>query len=349
MVDNPNGKIFVLAGEKAAVAAKKVSPMPLTLHVNVGDCIKVHLKNELTEGRTSFHAHNLAFDPLDSQGINIGNNPGDQTIGPGEKKTYTFYAHPEIGEQAALIQDWGDGTMAHQRDGLYAAIIIGPRGSAYRDPVTGQDISMKNSWRADVIVDRTIPGNTDRKNYRDFSLYFQDEDNILGTSFMPYLQKAAGVTTINYRNEPYELRFEEGCELNNLFVCVADGENGDPATPLIEAHAGDPVVIHVFGAFNEQNSVFGVEGHQWPEEPFLDGADMVSNLEFGGSEVLNAYFEAGGPYRLTGDYLYMNHRMAYMEAGQWGFLRVLKPADRRILPLRGVKPRFRTVGLETAE
>jgi len=338
-VSNPSGKIFALANEKTKVAATGFEPMPLTLHVNIGDCIKVTLKNELKRGKVSFHADNLAYNPLDSQGINVGFNPGDQTVSPGGSKIYTFYADPDIGENAALIQDWGDGTMGQQRDGLFGAIVIGPEGSVYRDPETGRDISMENSWRADVIVDRSLADNRNRANYRDFSLFFQDEDNILGTSFMPYLQKAAGLVGINYRSEPYELRLDEGCEQSKLFTCVSEGKSADPVTPILEAHAGDPIAIHVFGAFNEQNGVFGVEGHQWPEEPFMPNADMVSNFEFGGSELLNAYFDAGGPYRLTGDYLYMNHRMAYMEGGEWGFLRVLPAGDRRILPLNGgVKP-----------
>ncbi|HEX9756377.1 MAG TPA: multicopper oxidase domain-containing protein [Nitrospiria bacterium] len=345
LMSNPEGKVFVLADEKTKVASAGFQPMPLTLHVNIGDCIKVNLKNELSEGRTSFHAHNLAYDPMDSQGINVGNNEGDQTIGPGESKVYTFYAHPEIGENAALIQDWADASMANQRDGLFGAIIIGPRGSTYRDPVTGEDISLKNSWRADVIVDRGVPENMNRANYRDFSLFFQDEDNILGTSFMPYLQKAAGISAVNYKAEPYELRFEEGCEQNRLFICVSEDEDGDPATPILEAHAGDPVVIHAFGAFSEQNGIFGLEGHQWPEEPFLAGADQVQNFEFGGSEVLNAYTQAGGSFSIPGDYLYMNHRMAYMEAGQWGFLRVRNPGDKKILSLTDTRPRLRAVGV----
>ena len=348
LVANPTGKIFVLANEKARVASASYQPMPLTLHVNVGDCIKVNLKNELGEGRVSFHADNLAFNPLESQGINIGMNPGDQTIGPGEAKTYTFYAHPEIGETAALVQDFGN-PLENHRDGLFGAIVIGPRGSIYRDPVTGEDISLKNSWRADVIVDKTNPKNKNRSNYRDFALFFQDEDNILGTSFMPYLQKAAGLLGINYRNDPYELRIDEGCEGGELFICVAEDQYGDPVTPLIEAHAGDPIRIHVFGAFSEQNSIFGVEGHQWPEEPFLHNADLVSSFEFGGGEVLNAHFEAGGPYKMPGDYLYMNHRMAYMEGGQWGFLRVLSPGEQRILPLNGAWPMVRKVGLDVTE
>jgi len=100
------------------------------------------------------------------------------------------------------------------------------------------------------------------------------------------------------------------------------------------------VIVHVFGAFSEQNSVFGVEGHQWPEEPFLPGSDLVSTLEFGGSETMNAYLQAGGPYQLPADYLYMNHRMAYQEGGQWGFLRVLPRGDKRILMLESSLPGF---------
>ncbi len=330
---NAGGKVFILEGEKEKVASSEFQPMPLTLHVNVGDCIKVNLKNDLTEGRVSFHADNLAYDPLTSQGINIGNNPGDQTIGPGESKLYTFYAHPEIGENGSLVRDWGN-ILKNHRDGLFGAMIIGPKGSSYRDPVTGEDIALRNSWRADVILDRTNPANKDRGDYRDFALFFQEEDNILGTSFMPYLQKTAGLLGVNYRSEPYDLRIEQGCEtISTVFTCLGEGQTGDPVTPILEAHAGDPVAIHVFGAYNEQNAVFGVEGHEWPEEPFMPGADMVSDLEFGGSEVLNAYLNAGGPHRLPADYLYMNHRMAYMEGGQWGFFRVLEKGDKRILPL----------------
>ena len=41
-------------------------------------------------------------------------------------------------------------------------------------------------------------------NYRDVALFFQDEDNIIGTSFMPYVQNVAGLTGVNYRSEPYK-------------------------------------------------------------------------------------------------------------------------------------------------
>ncbi|MFO0733665.1 MAG: hypothetical protein U0361_22450 [Nitrospiraceae bacterium] len=47
-----------------------------------------------------------------------------------------------------------------------------------------------------------------RQNYRDVALFFQDEDNIIGTSFMPYVQNVAGLTGVNYRSEPYKFREE---------------------------------------------------------------------------------------------------------------------------------------------
>lgn len=309
--------------------------MPLTLRANVGDCIKVKLTNKLKNSRASFSALSLAFDPKDSLGANVGNNPGDQTIAPGESRVYTYYADPFIGEIASLVWDWGN-VMLNPRNGLFGAIIIGPKGSKYRDPKTGADISNKNSWIADVIVDRTIPGNEHRRNYRDAALFFQDEDNIIGTSFMPYVQNTAGLTGVNYRSEPYKSREEAGCTLGRIFSPCTVDKPEDPVTPLIEAHAGDPVRIHVFGASNEQNGMFSIEKHEWPIEPFMPGADDISVVEFSGSEALDVFVkEAGGPYRMPGDYVWSNQRLPYSQSGQWGYFRVLPPGDRRLLPLDG--------------
>ncbi|HET7057896.1 MAG TPA: hypothetical protein VFI05_04140, partial [Nitrospiraceae bacterium] len=109
----------------------------------------------------------------------------------------------------------------------------------------------------------------------------------------------------------------------------------DPVTPLIEAHAGDAVRIHVIGANNEQNGMFAVEGHEWPIEPYMAGADMISVVEYSGSEVLDVFLRqgAGGPFRLAGDYLWSNQRLPYTQSGQWGYFRVLPTGDQRILPL----------------
>lgn len=331
---NPQAKIYVLEDEVQKVGGD-VQPMPLTLRANVGDCLQIKLTNKLKEGRASFSAFGLAFDPKDSQGLNLGNNPGDQTVAPGESRMYTYYADPFNGETQTLVWDWGNVSM-NPRNGLYGGIIIGPKGSQYRDPKTGEDISLKNSWNADVIVDRTIEGYENRASYRDVALYFQDEDNIIGTSFMPYVQNVAGLTGVNYRAEPYLHREETGCSLGRMFQpCQVDNPQ-DPATPVIEAHAGDKVRIHVFGASSEQNGMFTVEKHEWPIEPFLPGADMISTVEFSGSEGLDVFLpSAGGKWSLAGDYVWSNGRLPYSQSGQWGYLRVLPSTDQRIQPLDG--------------
>ncbi len=342
---NPQGKIYALEGDVEA-AASGVQPMPLTIRANVGDCLKIKLTNKMKDGRASFSAIGMAFDPKDSLGANVGNNPGDQTVAPGENRIYTYYADPFVGEMASLVWDWGN-VMMNPRNGLYGGIIIGPKGATYRDPKTGADLAGKNSWIADVIVDRTIPGYEHRSNYRDAALYFQDEDNIIGTSFMPYVQNTAGITAVNYRAEPYKLREQEGCSLGRVFQpCVVDKPE-DPATPLIQAHAGDSVRIHVFGASNEQNGMFSVEKHEWPIEPFMKGADQISVVEFSGSETLDAFLpSAGGMFPMPGDYVWSNQRLPYSQSGQWGLLRVLPIDDKRILPLMPQAPATKTADTE---
>ncbi|MEW6545210.1 MAG: multicopper oxidase domain-containing protein [Nitrospirota bacterium] len=336
-VTNPDAKVYMLE-EEASKVAEGLHPMPLTLRVNVGDCIKVNLKNKMKNGRASFSAISLAFDPKDSLGANVGNNAGDQTIGPGESRTYTYYADPFIGEITSLVWDWGN-VMLNPRNGLFGAIVVGPKGSKYRDPKTGEDLGNRNSWVADVIIDRTIPGNELRSNYRDVALFFQDEDNIIGTSFMPYVQNVAGLTGVNYRSEPYKYREEAGCSLGRVFQPCKVEAPEDPVTPLIEAHAGDPVRVHVLGASNEQNGMFSIEKHEWPIEPYMRGADQISVVEFSGSEAIDAFLpSAGGPYRLPGDYVWSNQRLPYSQSGQWGYLRVLPAGDQRLLPLSGAAP-----------
>jgi len=341
---NENGKVYVLDDEVTKVKGGMLQPNPLTLRVNVGDCIKIKLTNRMAKERAGLHADMLAFDPKESMGINVGNNPGDQTIGPGKSKDYTFYAHPEYGENAALIQDWGN-VVDNPRNGLYGAIIIGPVGSIYRDPATGADISLKNSWQADVIVNRTIPGNESKKSYRDFALMFQDEDALMGTSFMPYAQKIGGLTGVNYRAaQPMDHALENGCSVGTIFQCVS--EKGGVATPLIEAHAGDSVLMHVFGAFNEQVAVFALDGHEWAADKFR-GAHLHSSFEFGGSSYLRVDLRggAGGPHQLPGDYVYMNHRPAYTDAGQWGLFRVLPKGDKKIQALNPIQSEVRPVSV----
>ncbi|MCH7891773.1 MAG: hypothetical protein IH921_09760 [Gemmatimonadetes bacterium] len=293
-------------------------PEPLVLHANVGDCIQVTLGNETASGRVSFHADMLAFDPKKSYGIDVGFNPS-QTVAPGESRVFTFYADPAVGETAALVRDGGD-VVTNPALGLYGAIIVGPEGSTYTDPLTGEDASEVSSWAVDVEP-------PDGNAYRDFTLIMQDGDLTIGTNVMPYRKDIEGVLGLNYWTEP----------LSALDSVVNRGGSGVEAslhlpafnTPIMRVFVGDPIRVNAIVPYSQQSQVFSIEGHRWPFEPGRLGSDMLDSVKIGGLEALTLRLieGAGGPGRLPGDYIYGNHRGPYREAGMWGIFRVYSVLD----------------------
>jgi len=214
--------------------------------------------------------------------------------------------------------------IENPRLGLYAAIIVGPRGARYRNPVTGEDMSTKAGWRADVIPATGQP-------YRDFALFLQDHDDVIGTAVMPYTEEIRGTVGVNYRAAP----LKPG-------ATSTGATPREPGTPRLEAIAGDLVRIHLLLPWSEQAQVFSLEGHRWPFEPARPGSNLTSSRLVGGMEALTFVLNegAGGPGRLAGDYTYGNHREAYREAGQWGIFRVHDPrSPAKLRPLGSPTPR----------
>lgn len=173
-------------------------------------------------------------------------------------------------------------------------------------------------------------------SYRDFALFIQDQDEVIGTHIMPYSEEVEGVLGLNYHSEPLGLRLSLSEDTSRVF---SSSVHGDPATPLIEAVSGDPVKIHVLVPFSEQSHVFTLEGHSWPVEPGREGSDMLSALQAGALEAITIQPQggAGGRTGLPGDYLYGDHRERYRQAGLWGIFRVLPEdnAEGRLQPLPG--------------
>ena len=221
--------MFVLEEDKGAVLSGSRAPEPLVLRVNVGDCLTVRLSNETADGPVSFHADMLAYDPTDSLGVSAGLNP-PQAVLPGDAGTYTYYAHPELGETAALVRDWGN-VIVNPGLGLYGAIIVGPLGATYTDPVTGEDMSLKAGWKVDVHP----PSGS---SYRDFALFIQEEDEVIGTHLMPYAEQVESVVGLNYTAEPLQKRLETDQDNSRVFsyairltVIAVEVVTGEPNTP----------------------------------------------------------------------------------------------------------------------
>jgi hypothetical protein len=317
MLGGARGKLYVMQGDKTALRSGASAPEPLVLHAAVGDCLLVHLRNE-TAASISFHADLLAPDP---------GNP--RVVLPEETRSYSYYAHPEVGETVALVTDRGN-FPEDAGLGLYGAIIVAPRGSRHTHPLTGEDMALKSGWRVDVHP-------PSGPSYRDFALFLQDQDEVIGTALMPYTEQVKGPLGVNYRVAPLRTRSQPGGPPSES---VSASAIRDPATPILEAFVGDAVRIHVLVPFGEQSHVFSLEGHEWPLEPGRARTPMLSSIKVGGLEgiTLIPARGAGGEAGLGGAYLYGDHREPYREAGLWGIFRVYGDGATgvNLIPLPGV-------------
>jgi multicopper oxidase len=304
MLGGSRGVAYVLEQDRAAVLVGGRPPEPLVLHVNVGDCLEVRLRNE-TDAPVSLHADLLAYDPAEAG-----------PVLPDAVRGYTFFAHPDVGETAALLRDAGN-MLESPRLGLYGAVIVGAPDTRYSHPTTGEELGGGANWAVDA---HPVSG----PSYRDFALFLQDEDEVIGTAQMPYHEQVHGLVGLNYGKEPLARRLVANKDTAKLFRSAV---HGDPAAPLLEAFAGDRVRLHLFVPFSEQAHVFSLEGHRWPLEPGRRGTDMRSSLQLGGlaATTLHLADGAGSATQAPGDYVYGDHREPYRDAGLWGLFRVHSP------------------------
>jgi len=318
----PNGQdgrhaAFVPLAIAPLVVSGRAPAEPLVLHVARGECVKVNLFNQLGTGsRVSFHLGLLPHD-ITSGGINVGNNP-DSTVAPNASREYDFYADEERIEAAVLSDFGGDDA---QRGGLYGSVVVAPPGATFTNPQSGSATDFGTQ------VDVHVPG---VGGYRDFSLFFAELDDRIGQDIMPYPSDVGDAALINYQAVGNRVDFA------NPFSSIT---NGDPATPILRAYAGDPVRVHVIGApGGEQTQVFGLGGLSWPLDPFIHQSEYKFSRGVGPYEKFDAHLigGAGGPARAVGDFVYANRRLAYVEAGMWGLFRVLSDPTCPISPLDGL-------------
>jgi hypothetical protein len=278
---------------------------PLVLHVSEGDCLEVTLRNQrdVPQGggpvpRASFHVSELRR-AAQSSGVNVGYGP-EQTVAGGQQRTYRMFANSERIE-GALITDLSRPKAL--LEGLYGMVVVSPRESDFRDPVSGTAKSIGSQ----VIVDP--PG---QPSYRDMSLIMFDDDDKIGLNEMPYPTEVSGNPSVNYSiagarpDTPDMLR---------------TGPHG-PGTPLLQANIGDPVRVHVaVAAGSEQDHVFGMSSIGWPSDPFLGGSNRVSAIGLAAWETRDVHFIAGADSG-AGAVHWGDMRLPFTEAGMWGLFQV---------------------------
>jgi hypothetical protein len=348
--NNPQGRIYVLNEDRAAIEAGTKKPEPFAPLLNVGDCVEYHLTNALPEqfggtvfdraqetNEVSIHQHMVEFDVLSSDGAANGWNydqgaDAEEVEGPDNTIVFRDFVQAEVRTNSFHDHFFPN---VHQDSGLFGGSSIHPTGCTFHNPVTGQQV------RIGTIVDIRCPGTDD--DYRNVSLFIEDHvpmfqpnnpgtanDDGFVTPFgvpifpakFPSSTDDQGVMGVNYRLEPFEGRRAGGA--SNLF----DSKNwGDPATPLPRAFAGDRVHFRLFQLSQEESHGFNLHRLRWKFEP----DDPESTLSQAQHMGMLEYFESRIPtdkenpdprgFELR-DYLYYYGGADDWFLGAWGLLRV---------------------------
>jgi hypothetical protein len=258
---------------------------------------------------------------------------------------------------------------SHQQHGLYAAIVVEPWFSEWRDPETGQLFGTRpdggpTSYRADIIVPGVMVFREFNLAIQDFALLYDDFDNPVnppgaeeaplplaikpGQGGMPEVVSARdpGSMLVNYRNEPIPLRIAQR-QANGTFKLKSGqkGEmqnvfrsnlHGDPATPILEIYRGDPVQIRAIDASHEEQHAFSINGRTWLKES-EDPSSGLTNVEpMGVSERFDLVLR--NDEVSAGDYLYASAPTDDLWNGLWGILRSHGKLRPNLLPLPGYAP-----------
>ncbi len=163
---NPGGMMFALRNDVQPISSSSglvagnvrlkeyKRPRPLTLRMNVGDCLQILFQNLLSAVRTdedqpntrsaSVHVAGLQLvNSIADDGSNVGLN-ASSLVSPGGSATYTLYAEREgshlLYSSAATTGGEGDGGSISM--GLFGAVNVEPAGSEwYRSQLTKADMA----------------------------------------------------------------------------------------------------------------------------------------------------------------------------------------------------------------
>lgn len=365
---DPHGVVFALDQYADEIAAGKRDPEPLFVRVNAGERLRLNLTNDLPldvdndhphpemviqrewerSNRISLHPLALRYDVNQSDGATVGFNY-DTTVGPGETRTYEWYAEDD---EVSTVCLWDMADIRSTRHhGAFGQVLVEPEGAV---PLSSETTELAPG-RSSAIV-KTPDGAVD---FREHGLLFADAQYILNRDIsqncvvprpddprarttesactrVPEDTEDQGYGGINYRSEPFDRRFETTPAQHLVYDSTV---HGDPNTPLVAATVGDPVRFRVACAGDKARAItFHLAGHPWQrfrnknESPVLGvngqfGPGAARTLSSAGTddetEDASDCITAGGPTESAGDYIYQETKQRRrLESGMWGLFRV---------------------------
>jgi hypothetical protein len=214
---------------------------PLILRAVTGDCLKVTLRNKLTEKYTdypgysganpivdqfnfnhvapsfevSLHPQLVSFDVQRSDGSNVGLNPaqfGAQSVPIDAFRTYYWYAGDVKGALPTPIEFGATGLTSsdpikHSQKGLMGMLIVEPTSASWTLDLDGAG----KTTRASAVV---TSSNGSFTQFREFGVVLQDDVNLRYASDNAPVENLAvdgdmensGQKAVNYRAEPLWFR-----------------------------------------------------------------------------------------------------------------------------------------------
>ena len=331
---DPEGRLYVLAEDEQAVMTGAKEPEPFIIRANAGECIELTFTNKIprTLGPSAFqvfsetpfcgmHVHFVKFDPLVADGANVGWNyfSGAEE---GRQISYRWFADTEL--RTVFFHDHLFATL-HQQHGVFAALIVEPRGSRFKDPETGMPITAGTKA---TIQNPFIP------DFREFALAVHDftplftQDGVpLNPPGVPGVLEDQGVMAVNYKNAPFQIRPGDAAWVFSSFL------HGDPKTPLLETYVGDPVRIRLFQGAHEESHAFNLHRQKWLFEANDVNSPLTQEKHIGISEAFNLHFAVEGDIGKDFDMLYYSGGLDDLWLGVWGIMRAYGQLVPGLLPL----------------
>jgi manganese oxidase len=247
---------------------------------------------------------------------------------------------------AVAIRDFGDLIKRSSHGGI-GALIVEPKDATWeKTPLETASAEVK------------MPKDTD--SFREFVLLMQDDLSLQQHNQpMPNHRMAddaedTGQKGFNYHTEPLWARNgvgTSGADLNELNgvdysntlssyrnIAPCSGMSCDPETPIFHAKPGEKVRFRIMhpGGHSRQHT-FVLHGHNWDYQPWrfnstqlFDGKadDKLLTARVGAiggigpGRHLNILVNAGGEFKVPGDYLFRVQEQFQFQGGIWGLLRV---------------------------
>jgi manganese oxidase len=178
--------LFVPSHEVPLIEQGLIEPRPLVLRALQGEAVKVNLENQL-DRPVSLHASVLFAKPGDGLGITVGNNP-DDSVAPGETRTYTWYTGdpngPDVG--AVHLQSFDDPVEDPKR-GLYGSLVVLPADTDPESVTSWTGPSASYEWNG--------------QTWHEHVLLYESDDPWFQGSIMPYFVDVKGHPMVNYRSD----------------------------------------------------------------------------------------------------------------------------------------------------